>query len=85
MARPLARRLARPLGRSTARPADMSHCQFALGQDAKEDSIHNAIEYDRGMARRNSARRSTAQPSARHYIKADTFSIAFACRPIRWL
>eukprot|EP00959_Pyramimonas_sp_CCMP1952_P326426 6832947-Pyramimonas_sp.AAC.1 len=38
--------------------------QFGQDTDAKKDSIHNAIEHNRGMAPRKSARRSTAQPSA---------------------
>eukprot|EP00959_Pyramimonas_sp_CCMP1952_P218654 4572682-Pyramimonas_sp.AAC.1 len=60
MARPLAHRLARPWGRSAARPPDMSPYRFGQDSDAKEESIHNAIEHTRGMAHRNSARRSTS-------------------------
>eukprot|EP00959_Pyramimonas_sp_CCMP1952_P082182 1717120-Pyramimonas_sp.AAC.1 len=38
--------------------------QFGQDSDAMEDSIHEAVERNRGMAHRSSARRSTAQPSA---------------------
>eukprot|EP00959_Pyramimonas_sp_CCMP1952_P409618 8584672-Pyramimonas_sp.AAC.1 len=49
--------------------------QFVQDSDAKEESIHNAVEHTRGMAHNNSTRLSTAQASAR-YIKIGTFSIA---------
>eukprot|EP00959_Pyramimonas_sp_CCMP1952_P224499 4694258-Pyramimonas_sp.AAC.1 len=42
--------------------------QFGQDSDAKEDSIHTAIEHNRGMAHRNSVRCGTAQPLSR-YIK----------------
>eukprot|EP00959_Pyramimonas_sp_CCMP1952_P223431 4671178-Pyramimonas_sp.AAC.1 len=75
LARPLGRSAARPssmsscqlvlgqlLSAQAARACDSD--QFGQDLDAKEDSIHNAIKHNRGMTHRNSARRSTAQPSA---------------------
>ena len=95
LARPLERFAARPPGMSPcqlalgqllcvqeARASDPD--QFGQDSDAKEDSIHEAIEHNRGMAHRNSARCSTAQPSA-GYIKIDAFRIACARHPTRCL
>ena len=86
LARPVGRFAARPPGMSpcqlalgqllcvqAARAQDPD--QFGQDSDAKEDSIHDAIEHNRGITHRNSARCSTGQPSAR-YIKFDTISIA---------
>eukprot|EP00959_Pyramimonas_sp_CCMP1952_P007273 152693-Pyramimonas_sp.AAC.1 len=55
--------------------------QIGQDSDAKEDSIHNAFEHNRGMVHRNSSRRSTAHLSTR-FTRIDTLSIAFARCPI---
>eukprot|EP00959_Pyramimonas_sp_CCMP1952_P385629 8081569-Pyramimonas_sp.AAC.1 len=62
-------------GALTMCPAVRAYDPDQCGQDsdAKEDSTYNIVEYNRDMAHRNSARRSTAQPSARH-INIKTFS-----------
>eukprot|EP00959_Pyramimonas_sp_CCMP1952_P006560 136971-Pyramimonas_sp.AAC.1 len=93
LARPVGRSAARPPGMS---PLSMSFgaatmcsgssslrsrlVRLGLGCQGGLDP-QRYIEHTRGRAHRSSARRSTAQPSAQ-CIKIDTFSIAFARRPI---
>eukprot|EP00959_Pyramimonas_sp_CCMP1952_P045316 946588-Pyramimonas_sp.AAC.1 len=76
LARPLGRSAARPPGMppcqvalgqllcARAARASVSD-QFGQDSDTKEDSIHYAIRHNLGTTHCNSARRSTAQPSAR--------------------